>query len=302
MEALITPALLLAQGIIMLSLGIGLTVADFKRVLQRKFTFTIALLCQMVILPAFALALVYLFSVPAVFAAGIMLLSFCPGGVTSNIIAKLSHADVALSVSLTAVVSVVSFITVPPLTAWAVGHFIGQQALTFSFFDLAFVTFCITTTPVLLGVVLRQIKPHLANILEPILGRIAIVLWLIIVGLAIVKSADKLAATFNQIGPSLLLMPLAMMLLGIAISRVLGLTFAESKTLGIETSIQNGPMAIAIAATISGGSMVITELALPAAVYSITMYLIALPFVFYFRKRSSAEGINRTKFVTTTTR
>ncbi len=283
MEALLTQALLAAQAIIMLSLGIGLEVSDFKRVVDRRYVFTIAMICQVLILPIFAFSTILIFDLSPMFAAGLMLLSFCPGGVTSNIISKLSHGDVALSVSLTAVVSVLSFLTVPPLTAWAMLHFLGEDAVTFSFFDLAFVTFLITSTPVLLGVVIRHYRANIANVLQPILEKTAVVLWVIIVTLVVLKSFDKLESSFPQIGASLLFLPLAMIILGLLISRGFALTQKESKTLAIETSIQNGPLAIAIAATISGGEMVITELALPAAVYSLTMYIVVLPFIFYFR-------------------
>lgn len=294
MEALLTQALLVAQAIIMLSLGIGLEVKDFKRVIERRYVFSIAMLCQVLVLPIFAFITIQIFSLPPVFAAGLMLLSFCPAGVTSNIISKLSRGDVALSVSLTAVVSVLSFLTVPPLTAWAILYFMGENAVTFSFFDLAFITFLITSTPVLIGVLIRHFKARIADIMEPILEKIAVVLWVIIVTLVVLKSLDKLTGSFAQLGGALLFLPLAMIILGLAISRWFVLSQKESKTLAIETSIQNGPLAIAIAATISGGGMVITELAMPAAVYSLTMYIVVLPFIFYFRATDKATAARLT--------
>lgn len=283
MESAITFALLVAQAIIMFSLGIGLEVKDFKRVIERPYVFFVAMLSQVVLLPVLAFGTAYLFDFPPVFAAGLMLLSFCPGGVTSNIISKLSKADVALSVSLTAVVSVLAFMTVPVLVAMSMKHFLGEEAVTFSLFDLAFVTFLITTTPVLLGVLIRHFKTSIADAIQGGLEKTAIVLWVIIVVLAIANSFERLVDSFAVIGGGLLFLPFIMMVIGIIVSRLFSLSKKESKTLGIETSIQNGPLAIAIAATINDADLAITELALPAAVYSITMYFVALPFIFVFR-------------------
>ena len=291
MESAITFALLVAQGIIMFSLGIGLEVKDFKRVIERPYVFFVAMLSQVVLLPILAFGTAYLFDFPPVFAAGLMLLSFCPGGVTSNIISKLSKADVALSVSLTAVVSVLAFMTVPVLVAMSMKHFLGEEAVTFSLFDLAFVTFLITTTPVLLGVLIRHFKENIANAIQGGLEKTAIVLWVIIVVLAIANSFERLVDSFAVIGGGLLFLPFIMMVIGIVVSRLFALNKKESKTLGIETSIQNGPLAIAIAATINDADLAITELALPAAVYSITMYFVALPFIFIFRNWGEENNV-----------
>ncbi|REL30822.1 bile acid:sodium symporter family protein [Thalassotalea euphylliae] len=291
MESAITFALLVAQGIIMFSLGIGLEVKDFKRVIERPYVFFVAMLSQVVLLPILAFGTAYLFDFPPVFAAGLMLLSFCPGGVTSNIISKLSKADVALSVSLTAVVSVLAFMTVPVLVAMSMKHFLGEEAVTFSLFDLAFVTFLITTTPVLLGVLIRHFKENIANAIQGGLEKTAIILWVIIVVLAIANSFERLVDSFAVIGGGLLFLPFIMMVIGIVVSRLFALNKKESKTLGIETSIQNGPLAIAIAATINDADLAITELALPAAVYSITMYFVALPFIFIFRNWGEENNV-----------
>ncbi|MCB2058850.1 MAG: bile acid:sodium symporter family protein [Novosphingobium sp.] len=282
MESYIAIGVLVAQAVIMLSLGIGLEVQDFKRVASRPYVFAVALLTQLTVLPALAYLTIILFNFKPIFAAGLMLLSFCPGGVTSNIISKLSKADVAFSVSLTAILSIVSFITVPPLIAWSIEHFMGSEALPFSFMQLTLITFLITTTPVLTGVFIRHNYMEFAKNIEVTLEKVAIVLWVVIVTGAVAKTFDILVENFKIIGLGLMFLPFAMMVIGLVISRLFSLSIKESKTLAIEASIQNSPMAITLAATISGG-MVINELALPAAVYSMTMYLVALPFIFIYR-------------------
>ena len=293
MELLLIQAVVVAQAVIMFSLGIGLEVADFKRVFERPYAFSIALLSQLLILPVLAFLVVNAFDFPPVLAAGLMILSFCPGGVTSNIISKISRGDVALSVSLTAVVSIIAFMTVPPLIAWSISHFMAEDAIEFSFAQLALITFLITTTPVSIGVFFRHYWQRKAKLIEPLLEKVAIVLWVIIVGAAIAKTFDKLLENFLQIGTGLMILPLAMALIGVLISYIFGLTVKESKTISIESSIQNSPMAITLATAFAGTSSGLPELALPAAVYSVTMYLIALPTVFIFRRwTGNAEANN----------
>ncbi|MCG8609140.1 MAG: bile acid:sodium symporter family protein [Pseudomonadales bacterium] len=290
MELILIQAVVLAQAVIMFSLGIGLEIADFKRVFERPYAFSIALVCQLLILPALAFATVTFFSFPPVLAAGLMILSFCPGGVTSNIISKVSQGDVALSVSLTAVVSIISFITVPPLIAWAITYFMAEDAIEFSFYQLALITFLITTTPVSIGVFVRHNWAELAKKIEPILEKIALALWVIIVSAAIAKSFDKLLENFQLIGSGLMALPLAMAFIGVFVSYIFGLSIKESKTISIESSIQNSPMAITLATAITGASTEIPDLALPAAVYSVTMYLVAIPFVLIFRRWNEESG------------
>ncbi|WP_419811232.1 bile acid:sodium symporter family protein [Bacterioplanoides sp.] len=295
MESLIFTALLMVQFTIMFSLGIGLEVADFKRVAERRFVFFVAVACQVILLPLVAFGSAHLFGLAPVLAAGIMLLSFCPGGVTSNIISKLSRADVALSVSLTAVVSILSFITIPPLTAISIEYFMGSAAPDFSFLRLAVITFLITTTPVMLGVFIRHHKPAVVKKIETPLERTAIALWIIIVFLAIAKSWNILVDNFVEMGTSMLLLPFVMLMIGLVIGVLLKLTRKESKTISIETGIQNSPMAITLAAAISGSELGITELALPAALYSITMYLVVIPFIFVYRKwQDDADKVAQT--------
>ena len=128
--------------------------------------------------------------------------------------------------------------------------------------------------------------------IEVVLEKIAIVLWTIIVVLAIAKTFDQLVENFAVLGSGLLTLPFIMMVIGIVISKVLGLSKRESKTLAIESSIQNSPLAIALAATIAGGAGVLNELSMPAAVYSITMYIVALGFIFFFRRWNDETPAN----------
>lgn len=181
MDILINVVLPLSLAIIMLSLGIGLTLADFTRVAQRPKAFAIGAVAQVILVPLAAYVIARTFGLSGALAAGFMVLSFCPGGVTSNIVSKLAGGDVALSVSLTAIVSLLSIVTVPVLTAWAVVHFMGDAAPDVSVTSLAIAMFLITTLPVTIGVTFRHFATRAADRIEPILSVLATLLFVVII-------------------------------------------------------------------------------------------------------------------------
>ncbi len=285
MEILINVILPLSLAIIMLSLGIGLTVDDFKRVFTRLHAFAIGAVAQVVLLPATAFVIAVAFGLRPEFAVGFMLLSFCPGGVTSNMITKLAKGDVALSVSLTAVISLVSMITVPLLTAWSVVHFLGDAAPEVNITSLAIAVFLITTLPVCLGLAIRHFAPGFAARIDRPLNIVATVLFIIIVVAALAGNWDTFVTNVAILGPALITLNLALLLLGLILGAATGLVWNERKTVSIETGIQNTTLGITLAALITGQTDGFSAIALPAAVYSITMYLCAAPFVAWYRTR-----------------
>jgi BASS family bile acid:Na+ symporter len=282
MELLINVVLPLSLAVIMLSLGIGLTFGDFKRVLTQFQAFALGAGSQIIFLPAVAYIAVRLFGLPPELAVGVMLLSFCPGGVTSNMITKLAKGDVALSVSLTAVVSLLSILTVPYLATWSVIHFMGSDAPDVSVADLAVKMFLITTLPVLIGITIRRFTPDFAIGIEPILSQIATVLFVIIVVAALAGNWATFTANLTTLGPALVSLNVALLLLGLGFFS--GLAWAEVKTISIETGIQNATLGIALAAIITGQTNGFSDMALPSAVYGILMYFVAAPFVAWYRR------------------
>lgn len=286
MDTLINVVLPLALAIIMLSLGIGLTVADFARVAARPKAFAVGAVCQVILVPVAAYFAARTFGLPPELAVGMMLLSLCPGGVTSNMISKLARGDVALSVSLTAVVSLLSILTVPVLAAWAVTHFMGTDGPEVSVTSLAFAMFLITTLPVLIGVTIRHFATRFAERVEPVLSTLAIVLFAVIVLAALAGNWSLFVDNIAVLGPALIMLNAALMLAGFTIAAVAGLAMQLRKTISIETGIQNATLGITLAAIISGQSEGFSTMALPSAVYGITMYLVAVPFVAWYRSRS----------------
>ncbi|WP_298847075.1 bile acid:sodium symporter family protein [uncultured Ruegeria sp.] len=285
MDLLINVGLPVSLAIIMLSLGIGLETADFRRVLSRQRAFAIGAVSQVALLPIAAFVTVKLFALPPEIAVGFMLLSFCPGGVTSNILSKLARADVALSVSLTAVISLLSMITVPILAAWSIGHFMGAEAPEVSITGLAIALFLITTLPVAVGVGIRNFARGFANRIEAGLSTLATALFVLIVVAALAANWKLFVDNLGIMGAGLISLNVALLLIGLGLARAANLSWNECKTVSIETGIQNSTLGITLAALITNTDSGLSPLALPSAVYGITMYAVVLPFLVWFRRR-----------------
>ncbi|WP_424831166.1 bile acid:sodium symporter family protein [Ruegeria sp.] len=285
MDLLINVGLPLSLAIIMLSLGLGLEVADFRRVFTRRHAFAIGALSQVVLLPIAAFLIVNLFSLAPEIAVGVMLLSFCPGGVTTNILSKLAKGDVALSVSLTAVISLLSIVTVPFLAAWSINYFMGSEAPDVSIAGLAIALFLITTLPVAIGVSLRHFARGFAERLDGPLSKAAVVLFVLIVIAALAGNWQFFVDNFASMGAALVTMIIALLLIGLGLARAAGLSPEEARAISIETGIQNSTLGITLAALITGTTTGFSPLAVPAAVYGITMYIVVAPFILWFRSR-----------------
>ncbi|MBU2994612.1 bile acid:sodium symporter family protein [Octadecabacter sp. 1_MG-2023] len=287
MDILVNVVLPLSLAIIMFSLGIGLTLADFHRVAERGWVFAVGALCQLVLLPVVAYLVILTFGLTGALAAGVMLIALCPGGVTSNVVTRLAKGDVALSVSLTALISLVSIFTVPVMIGWAVVHFMGEDAPEISVTTLALAMFLLTMLPVILGMVLRHFATPLADRIEPVLIKLASVLFVLIILAAIASNWTLLTENVAKLGPALLSLNVVTMLAGLLIAGALGLTWAERKTISIEVGIQNGSLGITLAPLIVGVSGGIPTIGLPSALYGVIMYVTAIPFVLWLRSRKS---------------
>jgi BASS family bile acid:Na+ symporter len=286
-DIIINVVLPLSLAIIMLSLGVGLTPSDFRRVAERGWVFVVGAICQIVFIPVMAFIVIILFGLTGPIAAGVMLIAFCPGGVTSNVVTKLANGDVALSVSLTAVMSVLSILTVPVLIGWSVVYFMGEDAPDVSVAAIAMAMFILTVLPVILGMVLRHFAPAFADRFEPKLLKLASVLFVLIILAAIASNWGLLLDNVALLGPALLTLNLTTMIGGLLIAGALGLTWSEQKTISIEVGIQNGSLGITLAPLIVGAAGGIPTIGLPSALYGVVMYVTAIPFVLWLRSRNS---------------
>lgn len=285
MDILVNVVLPLSLAVIMFSLGIGLVPADFKRVAERGWVFSVGAIGQIVLIPIIAYGVISIFGLSGTIAAGVMLLAFCPGGVTSNVVSRLANGDVALSVSLTALISLLSILTVPFLVGWAVVHFMDEDAPNISVTSLALAMFLITTLPVVLGMTLRFFAPSIAIRIEPRMITLSSILFGVIILAAIASNWELFVANFASLGPALALLNIVTMVAGLIIAIALGFSRAEQRTISIEMGIQNGTLGITLAPIIAGVAGGIPAIGLPSAVYGVVMYITAAPFVLWLRRR-----------------
>ncbi|MEQ8589517.1 MAG: bile acid:sodium symporter family protein [Roseitalea porphyridii] len=279
----------LGLAFIMFSLGLGLTVSDFVRVVKQPFAFVVGALNQVLLLPIVTFGLVAAFGLGPELAIGFMILAFCPGGVTSNILSRLAHGDVALSVSLTAVISLLSMVTVPPLLALAMGYFSGGTAETINIGGIAVQLFLLTTVPILLGLALRRFAPAVTSRVSPVIAHLANGLFVFIVGLALVANWGVFVENLPILAPSIVSLLILLIGTGYMVARLAGLPISQIKTISIETGVQNSTLGITVAAMLSGQEAEFSVYALPAAVYGILMYVVAAPVIFWFRGLETAD-------------
>jgi BASS family bile acid:Na+ symporter len=284
LDILISVVLPLALAFIMFSLGVGLTAADFLRVGKRPVAFMIGALHQIVLLPLVTYAVIISFGITGAFAVGMMILAACPGGVTSNIISRLAKGDVALSVSLTAIISLTSMFTVPIILSFALKAFMGADAPELNIASTAFTMFLLTVVPIMLALVARRLAPDAMTKAEPVLTRFATVLFVVIIGAALAGNWGTFTENLPLLGPALLALVAILTAIGFVIPRLFGLSLKECKTVSVETGIQNGTLGIAIAAIIVGASEGFGPYSLPSAVYGIVMYVILVPVLFIYRR------------------
>ena len=275
----------LALAYIMFTLGTGLKPSDFKVIASHPKAFFIGLINQVVFVPLVALAVVLLMSPPPAIAFGIMLISFCPGGVTSNMLTYYAKGNVALSVALTGVVSLLSVVTLPILITLAFNHFMKDQAGAISAVKIGVVMFLLTTLPVTLGMLARYKFTDFMVRRSGILNGLASVFFVLIVLAAIASNWQLLQEQLASIGLELALIIIILFLVSIMTAKALQLSWFDTKTIAIETSIQNSTTAITLAPIIMGVST-LPVIALPAALYGVLMYIIALPIIFLIRNKN----------------
>jgi bile acid:Na+ symporter, BASS family len=260
-----------ALGIIMLGMGLSLTLNDFKRLVQFPRATFIGLFCQLVLLPTIAFFLLQLIELPPVLAVGVMLLSLCPGGATSNLLSNLARADVALSITLTAISSLITVFTIPVFINLSMEYFIGEgKYVELPVLKTMLQIIVITIIPVTIGMVIRwRYKIFAVKAEKPVKIASAIFIAIVLLG-AIFKEKHNLAGWFLEVGLITLLINLIILFLGYTVAKFFKLSHPQRAAVAIESGIQNGTLAIAIATS----SMLLnnSQMSIPAAIYSLFMF------------------------------
>jgi BASS family bile acid:Na+ symporter len=273
----------LALAFIMFALGLGLTFDDFARVARQPRDFVIGAILQIVLLPVVAFALVSVWSLSPELALGVMIIAAAPGGVTSNILTAFARGDVALSISLTAVISLLSVVTIPLVVVFSYTQLIGGEAGDVSVTATAVSVFVIVTVPVLIGLAVRRFAEGFAIRFDPIARQVSAVLFVIVLAGAIFQERANIVTYFAEAGLITLVLNLVMMGLAYFIARMFASGARQRITISIECGLQNGTLAIAVATLLFGGGQAVV----PAATYSLIMFGTALVFIAFLRRTSS---------------
>jgi BASS family bile acid:Na+ symporter len=272
-------------AIIMLSVGLELTIADFKRVVVQPKDFFIGALSQVVLLPAVAFALVSVWSMDPALAVGVMILAACPGGVTSNLMTYLARGDTALSVSLTAIISLLSVLTLPFIVAFSVAHFMdGARAPEISVGRMIVGVFAITTVPVAIGMTIKRFAPRFAANFERTARIISSILFVLVIAGAVYSERENIVDYFRQAGPATLMLNLIMMATAYSLAKAARLGGPQQTAITLECGLQNGTLAIFVAVTLIGN----TTMMVPGGIYSLLMFATAGAYMFVTRRRGAA--------------
>jgi len=274
----------LALAFIMFSLGLGLTGVDFLRVIKQPKDFFVGAVSQIILLPIVAFILVKIWPISPELAIGVMIIAAAPGGVTSNILTSFAKGDVALSISLTAIISLLSVITVPFILISSL-NLLGSESIVqnISLVSMAISMFLIVTVPVIIGMIFRKFAENIAIKFESIAKKISVVLFIIVLLGAILAEKDNIVSYFADAGLITLALNILMMLIAFYVAQLLGTGIQQKKCIAIECGLQNGTLAIFVGTTLFGGGAFI----IPAATYSLIMFVTSLVFVFFIRKTNN---------------
>ncbi len=275
----------LSLAFIMFSLGLTLVAADFKRVLVQPKDFIIGAISQVIILPAIAFGLVSVWTLEPALAVGVMILAASPGGVTSNLMTHLAKGDTALSVSLTAVISLLGVITLPLIVGFATTNFMGSAAPEISVLRISGGVFAITVVPVLIGMAVHHYWTNFAIGFERWAKIIASVLFVVIIIGAALSVRDNIVAFFVQAGPVTLVLNVVMMTVAFFMAKITGLGVRQRTAITLECGLQNGTLAIFVAVTLIGNQTMMV----PGGIYSLLMFATAGIYLLPIFRREAGE-------------
>ena len=267
-------------ALIMLGLGLGLSVKDFTRILRVPKDFFVGFFSQLVILPIVALGIALILNLSTPIAVGLMIIASAPGGVTSNVLTKFADGDVALSISLTAVVSLISIISVPFIVINS-AEFLGVViSKDISIIGIALKMALVVTVPVIIGMIIRGFAENFISSKINIINKLTSLLFVIVFAAIWIEEKDNILNYLAQAGLAVLILNIVMMMLGYFIAKKFASGIAQQKCIALECGLQNGTLAVFVA------TLIFDDLAymVPTAAYALTMYITGFIFIYILRK------------------
>ena len=270
-------------ALIMLGLGLGLKIDDFTRILKTPKDFFVGFFSQLIILPLVAYLLIIILKVPPEIAIGVMIIAAAPGGVTSNILTKFANGDVALSISLTAVISLISIITVPLIIFTSADLFgVTNISQNISMTGIALKMFLVVTVPVILGMIIRKFAENFVNSKIQIFEKLNILLFVIFFIAAFYEERESFIDFLMQAGFIALILNITMMIVAYYLGKTFASGIKQQKCIALECGLQNGTLAIFVSTQIFGTDIVYIT---PTAAYALIMYLTGFIFVFLLKNK-----------------
>jgi bile acid:Na+ symporter, BASS family len=270
----------LALAIIMFGLGLGLTTSDFLRVIKTPRDFIVGFLSQVILLPIIAFGLILIIPMSIEIAMGVMIIAAAPGGVTSNVLTKFANGDVALSVSLTAVVSLLAIFIVP-LIIFNSANFIGVEITQeISMLNIAIKMFLVVTVPVLLGMIVRSLMTDFIISKTLIIQRLSIILFLIVFISIWVEEWDRIVSFIFRAGLVAGILNLVMIFVGYYVAKMFASGVPQRKSISLECGLQNGTLAVFVATQLFDEMVFMV----PTAAYALIMFVTSIFFVLIVRK------------------
>ena len=270
----------LCLAIIMFILGLGLTINDFLRVIKYPKNFLVGFICQVILLPIIAFILINLITLTPEIALGVMIIAAAPGGVTSNVLTKLANGDVALSISLTAIVSLISIATVPFIVFHSAEFLEIEILKEIAMSSIATKMFFVVTAPVLLGMIIRKLKQDLVIAYESLFQKISIILFLIVFTAIWVEEWGEIMSFIKTAGLISIILNMTMIIIGFYVAKFLVSGIAQRKSISLECGLQNGTLAVYVATQLFDQKVYLV----PTAAYVLIMFVTSIFFVFLVRK------------------
>ena len=274
----------IALALIMLGLGASLTVKDFTRVVQNPKNFFIGIICQLVLLPVIAFFLIIILRTPIELALGVMLIAAAPGGVTSNVLTKFANGDVALSITLTAITSLISIVSVPYVVFLSIELFdITYVKKEVSMLSISLKMFFVVTVPVLIGMIIRKFADNFIIDNMKIINKISIVLFLIVFIAIYIEEWDSIVMFLTRAGIIAFTLNVTMMIVAFYIAKFFATGVAQRRCISLEAGLQNGTLAVFVGLQLFGDNMTYM---VPTAAYALIMMLTSVIFVLFLRKQT----------------
>ena len=270
----------LCLAIIMFILGLGLTINDFLRVIKYPKNFLVGFICQVILLPIIAFILINLITLTPEIALGVMIIAAAPGGVTSNVLTKFANGDIALSVSLTAIVSLISIATVPFIVFHSANFLEIEILKEIAMSSIATKMFFVVTVPVLLGMIIRKLKQDLVMAYESLFQKISIILFLIVFTAIWVEEWGEIMSFIKTAGLISIILNITMIIIGFYVAKFLVSGIAQRKSISLECGLQNGTLAVYVAVQLFDQKVYLV----PSAAYVLVMFVTSIFFVLLVRK------------------